>query len=238
MARHLIIFQIILVLIFFSCTDKPAKPDNKLYFDKNELSDDDWNDSIDNKYFSELLTLIGESPLKDTANKYETIRLTVPRSIIFSSYCIRLDKVDSMYVVNFKRGPDPKTLRRTGLNDLALTYKSDFGKMDTIYRELVNEIKLLDIFNQDNTTPEIVIQKGIVGADGITFLLEYYKDGKHTALVRWDGFLDEKFYKKSEEFTGVVRQMHALIPKEILPDYLAAREIEDVRFPIFKKNKQ
>lgn len=238
MTKNLTVVHIIVVLICFSCKDKIIKYDNTLYFDKNSLSEDNLKDSLRNQGYTDLLKSLGETSLRDTSNRNETIRLTVPRSIIFSTYCIRIDKIDSLYVISFKIDPDPKELRRTGLDGLTLTYKSNFWKMDTLYQELVSQVSRLDIFNQDNSTPDIVIQKQVVGADGITYLLEYYKDGRHVALTRWDGFLEEKFYKKSDEFIDIVKSMHSLVPKEILPDYLTAREIEDVRFPIFKKNKK
>jgi hypothetical protein len=226
-----------LVFIYSACQDKPVQKTNALYFDKGELSDDEWKDSLSNLYYSTELMSLEEGSLRDTSNKNETIRLTVPQSIIFSTYCIRIDKVDSMYIVNFKIGPDPKSLRRTGLNGLTLTYKSDFEKMDSIYQDIISKVNQFDIFAQDNLTPEIVIQKGIVGADGVDYLLEYYKDGKYVALTRWDGFLDEKFYKKSDEFMSIVKNMNSLVPTGLLPDYMNARKIDDFRFPVLKNNK-
>lgn len=236
MTRHLAKILIILGFIYSGCKERFVHQD-PLFFNKNELSDDKWIDSLQNQRYSEELRLLGEESLKDTSSQHETIRLTVPKSIIYNAYCIRLDKVDSMYIVSFKEGPDPKDLRRTGLNGLTLTYKSDFVKMDSIYKEIIHKIYKFDIFAHDNSTPEIVIQNKIVGADGIEFLLEFYTNGRHIALTRWDGFLEPKYYKKSGEFMDIVNEMHLLVPSELLPDYLAAREIDEVRFPIFKKKK-
>lgn len=237
MKRALAIIQILLAFIHFACQEKPLDKGKSLYFDKSELSDVEWIDSLSNQHYSNKLISLEEPSLKDTSNHNETIRLTVfPSS--YNTYCIRLDKLDSMYTISFKIEPDPKELRRTGLNSLTLNYKSDFEKMGTIYLELMRWVNALDIFEQDNSTPKIVIQKGAVGADGTDLLLEYYKDGRYVALVRWDGFLKENFYNKSEEFLKIVKNLNSLVPIGLLPDLETAREIEDVRFPVFKNDNK
>jgi hypothetical protein len=234
MTRQTLIILVISILIYSACREKPVQHDDHQYFGKGELSDDEWEDSLSNRYYSNELRSLKETSLKDTSNKNETIRLTVPRSMLFSTYCIRLDKVDSMYVVAFKMGPDREAIGSTGLNGLALSYNSDFEKMDSIYENIITRVNQFDIFSQDNSTPEIVIQNKIVGADGLDYVLEYYKDGKHVALTRWDGFLDKKFYKKSDEFMEIVKGMNSLVPPGLLPEYMTAKEIADFRFPVFK----
>ena len=67
----------------FSCNPRPATDDLKLYFDKHELAEDDWADSLSNRYFSQQLSELNEPSLKDTRNSNETLRLTVFPAIIY-----------------------------------------------------------------------------------------------------------------------------------------------------------
>lgn len=233
----LLILVLLLTLINFSCKEKTVSKDNQFYFDKGELSDDEWSDSLRNQLYSGRLMSLGELSLKDTLNQNESIRLTV-FPFIYSTYCIRLDKQDSIYIISYKVGSELEShRRRSGLNSLTLSYTTDFHKMDTIYSELMKTVDALDIFKQNNSTPEIVVKKGIVGADGTDYLLEYYKDGRHIALDRWDGFLEKNFYEKSPEFIEIVNRMHSLVPSGLHPNLRTTRKFEDLRFPVFKKEK-
>lgn len=228
---------IILIFAFssFSCQDKPIYKGDTLYFEKNEIADDDWADSLMNRYYSEKLQILKEPSLKDTSNHNETIRLTVFPSF-YNTYCIRLDKLDSTYSIVYKLTPDPKSIRRTGLNGLTLDYKSNFDKMDTVYQELKEKINAFDLSSHNNATPETV--RNMTPADGTDFLLEYYVKGNHVAIVRWDGFLEDKYYDKSTEFIELINKMNSLVPDGLIPDFQNARKIEDLRYPIFKENKR
>jgi hypothetical protein len=225
---------IFLAAIAMSCKDEPVPNDLNLYFEKGELSDDDWADSLGNLYATQQLTLMNEPSLKDGKSKHETLRLTVFPAIIYNPYCIKLEKLDSIYRVSVKIQSDSKTFRATGLNGLSLCYESNFERMDSIYVKITREMDQLDPFTLDNSTPAIVSQNKIGYADGTTYLLEFYSDGKHIALERWNGFLEKKYYKRSEEFERVVKIMHHRVPAGVLPDIEAAREPEDLKFGIFK----
>jgi hypothetical protein len=107
--------------------------------------------------------------------------------------------------------------------------------MDSIYQILNNSITAFDVFSHTNETPQKVLDLKVTGADGTTYLLEYYKKGKYKVLMRWNGFLSEKFYDKSDEFLEIVKQLHSFVPPGMIPDYDNARVVEDVRFYLFKK---
>lgn len=232
--QRIAVIQILLAVAITSCHQRPVSNDLKLYFNKEELSEDYWSDSLANRHFSKELSLLDEPSLKDTTNKNETLRLTVFPSIIYVPYCIKLEKTDSLYRVSLKIKSDDKSFRASGLNGLSLSYQSDFESMDSIYQEIKRNLDNLDIFALSNATPEIIVKNKIQGADGITYLLEYYSNKKHVALARWNGFLDERYYNKSDEFLKIVEQLHGLIPSGVLPDLEAAREPADLKFDVFK----
>jgi hypothetical protein len=231
----IVVIQVLLVVAISSCNQRPATSDLKLYFDKYELAEGDWEDSLSNRYFSQQLSALNEPSLKDTSNANETLRLTVFPSIIYIPYCIKLEKTDSLYRVSFKVSSDDKAFRVSGLNGLSLTYQSNFESMDSIYREMKLDLDSLDIFSLNNLTPEVIKRNNIQGADGTTYLLEYYADRKHIALERWNGFLDERYYDRSDEFMKIINRLHNLVPSGVLPDLDAAHEPADLKFSVFKK---
>ena len=225
---------ILMAVTFIACNQRPVSDEPKLYFDREELSDDDWADSLSNRYFSKELSSLDEPSLKDTDNRNEILRLTVFPSIIYIPYCIKLEKTDSLYQVSLKIRSDAQTFRASGLNGLSLTYQSDFASMDTIYGHIKQNLDSLNIFALNNATPEIVRKNKIQGADGTTYLLEYYFNRRYVALDRWNGFLEDRYYDKSDEFLELVRKLHDLVPSGVLPDLEAARQPADLKFEIFK----
>ena len=81
--KSILVIQALLFTVISSCNQVKSTSDFKLYFDKYELAEDDWADSLSNKYYSEQLSALSEPSLKDTKNLNETLRLTVFPSIIY-----------------------------------------------------------------------------------------------------------------------------------------------------------
>ena len=102
------IITYILVLVAFcfvlrcsSNVGSKKENENALYFKNGELSDDNFSDSIANRFYSQELRLINEPSLKDSSFADETIRLVVS-SVVYNLYSIRIDRHDSTCFVTIK----------------------------------------------------------------------------------------------------------------------------------------
>ena len=219
------IFNIIVIFLVCSCSEQ-KRNDTELqtYFKPGDLSKDAYLDSIRNAYYSKTLFKMHENSLRNLSKDTYSFRLTVFPTI-YNPYCIYVERIDSVSRVTLKIAGDEKNFVRAGLKNMVFTYDSNHKRMDSLWIDLSKTIEQFDFYPGFDDVD-------FVAADGTDYLLEEFNKGKYRVVVGWGA----GEYKGKEELFNIITKIHILVPNDLLPNLHNPKTLEDVLFPVFKRD--
>jgi hypothetical protein len=215
---------IICAFAFSCCGDDTAVDTSIAYFSKGDFSRDVHVDSICNALYSATLQSLNEDPLKNHVDNNTSYRLTVV-PFVYNPYCIRVDNADTVTTITFKVAGDKMDFARSGLTHLDLTYDSKHPRMDSVFHALNTSIIAYDFYPGFG-------EADFVAADGTTYVLESWNDGRHRVVLGWNA----GDYKGKGDLLLIVDKMHSFLPNGLLPNLENIKSFEDLLFPVFKRD--
>jgi hypothetical protein len=226
MKNLIIAFEV--VFLFSACSN--ISKETSMYFKSGEISSRIEVDTSHIRYYSTILRSLNEAPLRSNLTGVEAFRLVV-RDPIYNPIVIHVQHIDSLTSVSFKVVGDEPGRERLGLSGLTLAFKSSSERMDSLYKILIESVRRYDFYNAIDDPKDYEI------ADGTSYLLEsYYNDVYKVVPAVGVGIGSGPPFKGSKEFFRIVNCLLAFAPKQILPNLDSAQTIEDVIFPILRRD--
>ena len=219
-------YLVVMLLLASLSSCKYIQRHEEEYFHRGDFSRFEAIDTALNNSYSKLFMDLDEAQMqKSTGNSF---RLVIKHPG-YNPVIIHVNNLDSVSEVVFKISPDRIGRERSGLSMFSLEYKSSSGRMDSLYHMLIDKVTKYDFHNPVDDPKDYDI------ADGTSYLLECFYNGNHY-VVLGVGISKKGYFKGSDRFFPIVNSLESFVPKALLPDFDNAETIEDVIFPVLKRD--